>query len=206
MFVLFGILIGFAAAIPLGPVNVFVVSQTLKHDFFHGLLAGITTSVMDFVYCLIALVGFFHISIDPAPYLPVMKGVATVLLVIIGYRLIRQSRKMEIPAVQEKQVIKPTRPIVGVLALYISNPTLYAFWIAIAGTATAHHIVTNRGWMPIVFAFSCSLGSLLWYLVLVRYVSKHQDKIRPSTFQKILVIMGIALIGFGFYTCATIFI
>jgi len=206
MFVLFGILIGFAAAIPLGPVNVFVVSQTLKHDFFHGLLAGITTSVMDFVYCLIALVGFFNISIDPAPYLPVMKGIATVLLVIIGYRLIRQSGKIEIPAVQEKQVIKPTRPIVGVLALYISNPTLYAFWIAIAGTATAHHIVTNRGWMPIVFAFSCSLGSLLWYLVLVRYVSKHQDKIRPSTFQKILVVMGIALIAFGFYTCATIFI
>ena len=206
MFVLFGILIGFAAAIPLGPVNVFVVSQTLKHDYFHGLLAGITTSVMDFVYCLIALVGFFNISIDPAPYLPIMKGVATVLLVIIGYRLIRQSRKMEIPAVQEKQVIKPTRPIVGVLALYISNPTLYAFWIAIAGTATAHHIVTNRGWMPIVFAFSCSLGSLLWYLVLVRYVSKHQQKIRLSTFQKILVVMGVALIGFGLYTCATIFI
>jgi threonine/homoserine/homoserine lactone efflux protein len=170
------------------------------------LLAGITTSVMDFVYCLIALVGFFNISIDPAPYLPVMKGVATVLLVIIGYRLIRQSRKMEIPAVQEKQVIKPTRPIVGVLALYISNPTLYAFWIAIAGTATAHHIVTNRGWMPIVFAFSCSLGSLLWYLVLVRYVSKHQDKIRLPAFQKILLVMGIALIGFGLYTCATIFI
>jgi threonine/homoserine/homoserine lactone efflux protein len=206
MFILIGILIGFAAAIPLGPVNVFVASQTLKHDFFHGLLAGITTSAMDFVYCLIALVGFFNISINPGPYLPVMKGVATVLLVIIGCRLIKQSGKMEIPAVQEKQVIKPTRPIVGVLALYISNPTLYAFWIAIAGTATAHHIVTNRGWMPIVFAFSCSLGSLFWYLVLVRYVSKHQDKIRPATFQKILVVMGIALIAFGFYTCATIFI
>ena len=60
--------------------------------------------------------------------------------------------------------------------------------------------------MPIVFAFSCGLGSLLWYLVLVRYVSKHQQKIRPSMFQKILVVMGIALIGFGLYTCATIFI
>jgi L-lysine exporter family protein LysE/ArgO len=206
MFLLIGILIGFAAAIPLGPVNVFVVSQTLKHDFFHGLLAGITTSAMDFVYCLIALVGFFNISIDPTPYLPFMKGVSTVLLVIIGFRLIRQSMKVEIPVVQEKQVIKPTRPIIGVLVLYISNPTLYAFWIAIAGTATAHHFVTNRGWMPVVFAFSCGLGSLLWYLVLVRYVSKHQQKIRPSTFQKILVVMGIVLIGFGLYTCATIFI
>lgn len=206
MFVLFGLLIGFAAAIPLGPVNVFVISQTLKRDYSHGLLAGIMTSVMDFVYCLIALVGFFHISINLVPYLPVMKGFATVLLVIIGCRLIRQSKKMENPAVQEKQVIKPTRPIVGVFALYISNPTLYAFWIAVAGTATAHHIVTNRGWIPIVFAISCSLGSLLWYLILVRYVSKHQHRIRVSAFKKLLVVMGIALIGFGLYTCATIFL
>ncbi len=206
MFVLFGLLIGFAAAIPLGPVNVFVISQTLKRDYSHGLLAGIMTSVMDFVYCLIALVGFFHVSINLEPYLPVMKGFATVLLVIIGCRLIKQSKKMENSAVQEKQVIKPTRPIFGVFALYISNPTLYAFWIAVAGTATAHHLVTNRGWIPIVFAISCSLGSLLWYLILVRYVSKHQHRIRVSAFKKLLVVMGIALICFGLYTCATIFL
>jgi L-lysine exporter family protein LysE/ArgO len=206
MYILIGILVGFAAAIPLGPVNVFVVSQTIKHDYYHGLLAGITTSVMDFIYCLIALVGFFKIPINPTPYLPAMKGVATALLVFIGIRLIRQSKKAEIPAITKKQIINPTRPIVGVLALYLSNPTIYAFWIAIAGTATAHRFVSNRAWVPIVFAFSCSIGSLLWYLVLVRYVSKHQQKIRPSMFQKILLIMGIVLIGFGLYTCATIFI
>ena len=62
MFVLLGLIVGFFAAIPLGPVNIFVISQTIKRDFLHGFLAGLTTAILDFIYCLIALVGFFHIS------------------------------------------------------------------------------------------------------------------------------------------------
>lgn len=57
MFVLLGLMVGFLAAIPLGPVNIFVISQTIKHDFLHGFLAGLATALMDFVYCLIALGG-----------------------------------------------------------------------------------------------------------------------------------------------------
>lgn len=206
MFILFGLLIGFAAAIPLGPVNVFVVSQTFKHDFVHGLMAGLMTAVMDTIYCLIALVGFFQFKFNLAPYIGWMKGAATLLLIGLGVRLIRQAAKSEIPAVPEKKAIKPSRPLFGVILLYLSNPTLYAFWIAVAGTATAHHMVTNTGWSPVIFAISCGLGSMIWYLLLVRYVAKHQHKIKPSAFRRMLLFMGIALIGFALYTFATIFI
>ena len=206
MFILLGLFIGFVAAIPLGPVNVFVVSQTLKHDFFHGFLAGLTTSIMDTVYCLVALVGLSRFTFNPTPYIGWMKGGATILLIGLGWRLIRQARKAESPALEENPLIKSSRPIIGVVLLYISNPTLYAFWIAAAGTATAHHVVSNRGWIPVLFALACGLGSMIWYLLLVRYVAKHQDKIRPATFKKILIIMGIVLIGFGIYTFGTIFI
>jgi len=33
MFVLIGFLIGFLAAVPVGPVNIYTISQTLKRDF-----------------------------------------------------------------------------------------------------------------------------------------------------------------------------
>jgi len=206
MFILLGLFIGFVAAIPLGPVNVFVVSQTLKHDFFHGFLAGLTTAVMDTIYCLVAIVGLFHIKLSLTPYLGWMKGGATILLLGLGLRLIKQARKPDSPAQDQKPLIKSSRPIIGVILLYISNPTLYAFWIAAAGTATAHHVVTNRGWIPIVFSMACGLGSMIWYLLLVRYVAKHQHKIRPAAFKKMLTFMGIALIGFAAYTFGTIFI
>lgn len=206
MFIIAGLLIGFAAAIPLGPVNVFIVSQTLKHDYVHGLMAGLTTAAMDTIYCLIALVGFFHFRFDLAPYAAWMKGAATLLLVLLGIRLIRQSAKADLPAVREKRAIKPSRPIFGVVLLYLSNPTIYAFWIAVAGTATAHHLVAGKGWAPFAFAVACGFGAVLWYLILLRYVARNQDRIKPSTFRKLLLLMGIALIGFGLFTCATIFV
>lgn len=206
MFILFGLVIGFAAAIPLGPVNVFVVSQTFKHDFVHGLMAGLTTAVMDAIYCLIALVGFFHFKFNLAPYIGWMKGAATLLLVGLGIRLIRGAAKADVPGISEKKPIKSSRPVFGVILLYLSNPTIYAFWIAVAGFATAHDLVTNTGWTPVVFAIACGLGSMIWYLLLVRYVAKHQEKIKPSAMRRLLLFMGIALIGFGLYTFARIFV
>ena len=206
MFILIGLAIGFAAAIPIGPVNVFVVSQTLKHDYVHGLMAGLTTAVMDTIYCLVALVGFFRLRVDLAPYVGWMKGGATVLLVGLGARLIVQSARAEAPVVRERRTIKPSRPIIGVVLLYLSNPTIYAFWIAVAGTATAHHLVKNTGWVPVAFAVSCGLGAMIWYLLLLRYVARHQDRIKPAAFRKLLLSMGIILVGFGLYTFATIFV
>lgn len=206
MFILLGLIIGFAAAVPLGPVNVFVVSQTLKHDYVHGLMAGLTTAAMDTLYCLVALVGFFHFHFNLAPYAGWMKGAATILLIGLGVRLIRQAAKTVRPVILEKRTIKPSRPILGVIFLYLSNPTIYAFWIAVAGTVTAHSLVADTGWPPVAFAVSCGVGAVLWYLLLVRTVAKNQNKIKPATFRKLLLFMGIVLIGFGLYTFATIFV
>jgi len=62
VYVLIGILIGFVAAIPLGPVNVYVISQAIKRDFLHGFMAGLTSAVLDFVYCLVAILGLTQVT------------------------------------------------------------------------------------------------------------------------------------------------
>jgi hypothetical protein len=62
MFIFTGLLIGFIAAIPLGPINVFVISQTMKRDFFHGFIGGITACVLDAAYCLMAILGMSQIG------------------------------------------------------------------------------------------------------------------------------------------------
>jgi threonine/homoserine/homoserine lactone efflux protein len=206
MFIALGIAIGFVAAIPLGPVNVFVVSQTLRRDFFHGVLAGITTAVLDLVYCLAALMGFFRIKISLSPSLTsVMKAVAGLVVLLISYRLVRDSKTFSLPQNGDKIPAASHRPILGVILLYVSNPSLYVFWFAVAGSMTGHNLVQNSGWTAIAFAAACGLGSLIWYFLLVRFVSRRQFKIRPQTFRQILLYLGLALSGFGIYTIASIF-
>jgi L-lysine exporter family protein LysE/ArgO len=206
MFIVLGLIIGFVAAIPLGPVNVFVVSQTLKRDHFHGVLAGITTAVLDLVYCLVTLMGFFLIKISLSPSIvPIMKAVAGAVVLLISYRMVRDSKTFTLPQDGDKVPPAPHRPILGVILLYVTNPSLYIFWFAVAGTMTGHDLVHNTGWTPVAFAAACGLGSLVWYLLLVRFVSRRQSKIRPGTFRKILFYLGLALAGFGLYTIGSIF-
>jgi threonine/homoserine/homoserine lactone efflux protein len=206
MFIVIGLAIGFVAAIPLGPVNVFVVSQTLKRDFFHGILAGITTAILDMVYCLIALMGFFQIKFRVSPILmSVMKVVAGLIILLISYRLVRDSKTFSLPQNGDKIPAASHRPILGVILLYVTNPSLYMFWFAVAGTMTGHNLVHNTGWTAIAFAATCGLGSLLWYVLLVRFVSQHQSRIHPEMFRKILLYLGLALGLLGIYTIVSIF-
>jgi L-lysine exporter family protein LysE/ArgO len=206
MFIAIGIAIGFVAAIPLGPVNVFVVSQTLKRDFFHGVLAGITTAVLDMAYCLIALMGFFQIKFSLSPSLmSAMKAVAGLIILVIAARLVRDSKTFSLPQDGDKVPAASARPILGVFLLYVTNPSLYIFWFAVAGTMTGHNLVHSSGWTAIAFAAACGVGSLIWYILLVRFVSRRQSRIHPETFRKILFYLGLGLAGFGLYTIATIF-
>jgi L-lysine exporter family protein LysE/ArgO len=201
MFIVLGLVIGFVAAIPLGPVNVFVVSQTLKRDFFHGFLAGLTTAIMDAVYCLAALMGLLSLKIKmTSPLMSLMKVVAGFIILLISYHLVRDAKNFDIPQEGDKIPSAAARPILGVVLLYVTNPSLYVFWFAVAGTMTAHNLVESSGWTAVAFAAACGLGSLVWYMLLVRFVAKRQTRIHPQTFRKVLYYLGLALAGLGVYT------
>jgi L-lysine exporter family protein LysE/ArgO len=201
MFVLLGLLVGFFAAVPLGPVNIFVISQTIKRDFLHGFLAGLTTAILDFIYCLIALVGFFHFSfgLNVTKAVPYLKIAAGLILIAIALRMVKQAQ--EPPADKSLQKApRSARPVLGVILLYVTNPSLYFFWLAIAGAVTAHHLVGNTGWRPVLFALTCGLGGLSWYFILVRYVSVHHHQLDPRILKRILLVLAVVLFGFAAYT------
>ncbi len=201
MFVLLGVLVGFIAAIPLGPVNIFVISQTIKRDFMHGFLAGMTTAILDFSYCLIALVGFFQFSfsLNVTKAIPFLKIAAGLILIGIAVRVIKQAQ--EPPANKSSQKApRSARPVLGVILLYVTNPSLYFFWLAVAGAVTAHNLVGNSGWGPVLFALSCGLGGLSWYFILVKYVSVHHHQINPRILRRILLVLAVVLFGFAAFT------
>jgi len=205
VFILIGIMVGFVAAVPLGPINAFVLSQTLKRGFFHGMLAGMTAAALDFVYCLANLVGFFHIKFNLSPVLPYLKVVAAGLLFAIGLRLFIQSRTFTLSTGPQKPWAASARPAVGAVLLYISNPSMYFFWFAVAGTMTAHGLIRQGlGWAAL-FSLACGVGSTLWYLMIVRYISNHKHKIKQDSIRKLFVILAALLAGFALFTIGTLF-
>lgn len=207
MYILIGLVIGFVAAIPLGPVNVFVISQTLKRDFFHGIVAGATTAVMDAVFCFVALSGILHFDIPPDSRVnSLLKIFTAAILAIVAVRLYLESRKFVLPASNGKVAPVAARPIIGVLLLYVTNPSIYAFWFAVAGSMNAHQLVVAEGWPAALFALSCGVGAIIWYLLLVRFVSSRQGRLAPGTFKRLLLGLAVLFLAFAAFTAISIWL
>lgn len=204
MFIVVGLIIGFLAAVPLGPINVYIVSQTMKRDFFHGMMGGLTASLLDAIYCLIALVGVSTINAALMKFGVVLKIGAAALLTLIGIRLILHAR--ENPAVRDASGTpgKSPRPAITVVLLYASNPTLYMFWLGVAGVVSAHQLLIPGRSYQFAFAVVVGLGSLLWYFLLVRYVHKYHHLLRPRTFRNIFVALAVFLFLLAAYSLLSV--
>lgn len=200
MYLIVGILIGFVAAIPIGPINVYAISQTLKRDFIHGLLVGITSAILDVVFCLTVLTGMQQILTQLQAMTLHFKGLGSLILVIIAVRLIFQARHDGVKnELDEESSITHHKPVITTILMYITNPSLYAFWIGVGSTITAHSIVMRNGFDPLGFSLACGLGTILWYIALVRYVWKRHHKLSSSTIRRLLYITAVVLIGLAGY-------
>jgi L-lysine exporter family protein LysE/ArgO len=212
MFALLGVFFGLMASVPLGPINFFVASQALKRDFYHGFLAGATAAFFDAVFCFVALAGFFKIKLNLPPYsMSVLKVVAAVIIFLLARKLIIDSKTFDIPQDRNNIPSATPKPILGVMLLYITNPTLYMYWIFVAGVVTGHNLLGQNlvrygTWTAVVFAVVVGLTSFGWYMGLVRFISSQHNRIQQATFRKILFYLGLALIGFAIYTLASVFI
>jgi len=208
MYIVIGLMFGFIAAIPLGPVNVFVISQTVKRDFFHGFMAGLTAAVLDTIYCLVALLGVSQVTFNLDKYLglPIMKVVAALVLIVLGIRLVLQSKTYKDSLPEKKSTSFSPRAMLGVVLLYVSNPALYAFWIVVAGTVTSHYWVAPSGKTPILFALACGVGGLVWYFILTYYVAKYHHQFKAKTFRTIFLVLAISLFALAAYTLFSLFV
>jgi len=206
MVFLVGLVIGFVAAIPIGPVNVFVISQVLKRDFFHGFMAGATAAFLDMVYCFAAVIGMSQITFGLNRYNHLFKVVAAVVLFVLAIRIFFQAKTFKAPKEPKSAKKFSANAILGVVLLYVSNPTLYVFWAGVAAFVTSHYFVSERGTSPILFAVSCGLGALLWSFTLTRYVAKYHHLFSPRTFHRIFLVLAVILFIFAGYTVVSIFV
>ena len=206
MAVLIGVLVGLAVCIPPGPVNIVVISQAMKRDFFHGLMAGLTAAFLDFIYCLVAILGLSQVTALMNRWAVLLKIVAAIFLLLIAARLYQQSKeyKEALPA-KQTSAFSP-RPMLAVLALYISNPSLYFFWIGQASLVTSHGLVDDTILVSVSFALACGIGGALWYLILTRYVSKYHHQFSAKTFRTIFLVLAVILFVTAIYTFLTVFI
>jgi threonine/homoserine/homoserine lactone efflux protein len=156
-----GLIIGFAMAVPIGPVGIMCIRKTLAEGHLRGLVIGLGAATADSLYGIVAAFGLTFVSdviISQQFWLRIVGGG---LLLFLGIRTLCAKAKAPVPHLANNQL---WRSYLSAIFLALTNPvTFFAFVAVFAAFGLGYRLV---------FITACSLvlgvglGSLLWFLIL----------------------------------------
>jgi len=190
-----GIIIGFSASVPLGPIGILCIQKTLNKGFLSGFIAGLGAAFADMFYAIIAGFGVTFIITfieEQHFYIRILGGL---ILVILGYRIFSTN-----PAIQLRKKKKNSSFIgdfFSVFALTLSNPMAFFFFgAAFAGFGVVKE-ESNFSDIAILIA-GVFLGATIWWTILNTLVNVFRKKFRLKRLWWINKIAGSIVILFGF--------
>lgn len=202
-FLLKGIIVGFLASIPLGPVGVLCIQRTINKGRVSGLFSGMGAATVDSFFALVAALGLTFIInfIEEQQFYIQLFGGG--VLIFLGTRIfntnpIRQIRR------HRKKKNKLVEDFFSVLFLTLSNPlAIFLFVAAFAGIG----LVTSKdsSIKSSLIIAGVFLGAMLWWTSLTFFVDLFRKKFRLKQLWWINKIAGILIIVFGVAAMLSVF-
>jgi len=195
---LIGVITGIIISVPIGPINVAVLSRGFKQGFSNAFAIGLGASAMDFFYCAAAMLGLSAV---------VHKLEVNIIFQIIGFFLLLYLGLRDVTTKVDSFRYENLVPkngrfhsafLVGVF-MYISNPTLVAFWITLSGVIQSSELIIRNAGDGILFALGVGSGTSVWYYSLLKALFWKRDSFRAETLALLSKVSGIIMLAFSGY-------
>jgi len=192
-FLVKGALVGFAMAVPVGPINVLCMRRTLAGGRISGIVSGLGAAVADGVYGGIAGFGIqFAIQaiFGQQMWLRLFGGA---FLCYLGYRTFTaQPQELDPKAARNGLV----GDFLSTFFLTLTNPTtIISFAAVFAATGIAEEC-TDYG-SAALLVLGVTLGSALWWFVLAGVVGLFRSRFNTRGLRWVNRISGVVIAGFG---------
>jgi len=187
-----GIFVGFAMAIPIGPIGIMCIRKTLTEGRLRGLIIGLGAATADLVYGCVAAFGITMISNTLVSQRIWIRLVGGALLLFLGVRTFRA---------------QPTDPKFkihssGMLGSYLytvfltlTNPlTIFAFIAVFAALGLGNGLNSFSASALVAGVF---IGSSLWFLLLSSGVTFFRKKLDLIGLRWVNRIAGVLIIISG---------
>jgi threonine/homoserine/homoserine lactone efflux protein len=192
IFFLKGLIIGFAMAVPIGPIGIMCIRKTLAEGHTRGLIIGLGAATADSLYGIIAAFGLTFISDMITGQHFWVSLVGGGLLLFLGIRTFRAKRK--VPAIPSDNK--------GMLGSYISafllaltNPmTIFAFVAVFAAFGLGYRLFFISACILVLGVFT---GSCLWFLTLGYVATLFRKKLDAGGLTWVNRISGVLIILSG---------
>jgi len=192
LFLLKGLIIGFAMAVPIGPVGIMCIRKTLAEGHSRGLIIGLGAATADALYGSLAAFGLTIISDAITSQQFWVRLVGGGLLLFLGVRTFRAKRKAPIMPFDNKGF---WGPYASAFLIAVTNPlTIFAFIAVFAAFGLGHKLnVFSAG----LLVFGVFAGSGLWFLTLGFVATAFRKKLDSDGLQWVNKIAGILILISG---------
>jgi threonine/homoserine/homoserine lactone efflux protein len=192
IFFLKGLIIGFAMAVPIGPVGILCIRKTLAEGHSRGLIIGLGAATADSLYGGIAAFGLTFVSDVIASESFWLRLVGGGLLLFLGIRTFRAKRKDSIIPFDNKGLLGS---YVSALLLALTNPvTIFAFVAVFAAFGLGHKLIVISACILVLGVFT---GSCLWFLTLGSVARFFRKKLDSGGLRWVNRIAGILIVLCG---------
>jgi len=185
-----GIAVGFAVAMPVGPIGILCIKRSLKDGFAMGLATGLGAATADTAYGLLVAFGLgLSGLLAYAEPLKIGGGALIILLGILGLRSFFKPAHAESLNLPKGGVVAAWA---STFMLTLTNPmTILAFvgLIAALGNASATG--------PYLLVAGVFFGSLLWWMILVGGVLTVKTRLPIAALRWLDFASGMALLVWG---------
>lgn len=185
VYLLEGIIVGFAGAMPIGPIGILCIKRALTFGKKQGITTGLSGAAADIVYSTVAIFSIKLIADFVALEQYWIRFCGGIAVIAIGTFTIR-SHPTSRPITSNK--FEHTRLFVSTFLLALSNPVPLFGFVALF-SAIGIKSITGENVAPMFFVAGISLGSLIWFTLLANIA--HTIR-RNITDQKLLIINKIA--------------
>lgn len=201
-FVIFfkGIFVGFTLAVPIGPIGLLCIHQTLSKGRFPGLIIGFGGATVDLIYSGIATFGLKVISDTLYNQRNWIRIISGVIFLILGIRILFKKYKIDNIPTESNGKLKS---YLATVLLTLTNPlTIFAFisLFAIIGISSELSHFSST-----VLASGVFFGSLLWFFLINSTVTRFKDKFNLNLSIWVNRITGSLIIVAGLITMVSLF-
>lgn len=193
-----GMAMGFAIAVPVGPIALLCIRRSLSQGRWVGLLTGLGAATADGLYGVVAAFGLSALSellVQNTRYLQIFGGLFLIYLGLTTFF----SKPLDI---SERWHTTQTATLAGAygstLALTLTNPATILSFIAIfAGLG-----ITQTNYLSsVTLVFGVFTGSAVWWLVLVSGVIYLRNRLTPEKLVRFnrwsTKVFGVLIMAFG---------
>jgi threonine/homoserine/homoserine lactone efflux protein len=187
-----GIVIGFAMAVPVGPIGIMCIRKTLTDGRSRGLIIGLGAATADLIYGCIAAFGLTIISEFLSSQRIWIRLAGGVLLLFVGVKtFLARPADPNIPINSTGKL----RSFLTTAFLTLTNPiTIFAFIALFAALGLGEGLSYYSASALVIGVF---IGSALWFLLLSSGVTLFRKRFNLSALKWVNKIAGILIIISG---------